>query len=224
MDKTRKFLAYLAGATITASSGVAGATLPEVINFDTNVADTEVEQTTDADIADGDRYSTIESRAKALSTAINTLTKPPVTRLIADGLSFEAIEPLLDKLSEHDRFVQADAIAQTMASFLEEVGGITRTRVISEWTISDSTAKRLIITKVLAHPFYCLGSAGAAAILASDPVVNIRRTLVDTIVSRMKENPDHYRGILTRLSTDRARKVRRAARKAMQTLPSIPMS
>ena len=200
MAKNSKLFAYLTGATLTASSGMAGATLPVPVVDTNEFSDGVIDALTTSD-SDGENEDGLDAM-----TARNDIN---------DAVPIDVLESLLNDLSDDEIFKRRTSIVNALVASLRNVGGITRTRVVAEWTISDSPARRCAIAQVLSHAFYCLGSVGATAFLAEDPDERVRFETVGTAVSRMAEDPEHYRSLLKRLSADANRKTRLAAQRAL---------
>jgi hypothetical protein len=135
--------------------------------------------------------------------------------------SWETLEPILSKLADDPVPAVRDAIAKTVAAIFGETGGFTRTHVTAEWALSESPAKRMTAAKILCNDFFCLGANTVASHLAADPVPEVRAAVVDMAVTRVKENPRHYRDIIQRLSTDSNQRVRCAARRAAAASPDL---
>lgn len=202
MSNKNKIFAYLTGATITASSGVAGALLP--------APDTVSDMSSDADWEELDLSGADEKRA--------TSQKGGKLETATGQNYFDELESELSSLSDSEIEERRASIVDAIISVFQDVGGITRTWVVSEWALSDSPERRRLIASVLSHDFYCLGSMGAASLLISDPDPRVRREMIAVVVSRMPESPEHYRTLLNRLAVDPDKKTRRAARRVLHEL------
>ncbi len=215
MQTRNKLFAYLAGAALSVSAGgdivtnVQGglAAVPETL------LDEILDEAEGTAWKDEDRLVLLsvlaEDKRPHVRMRVSELLEPP-----DHGFSFASLEPILFRLASDEAAAVRGAVAGTLAAELSRSDTLTRTRVVSEWTLSNSTAVRDTIARVLSHDFYCLGAAAAAEHLASDHSPSVRAAAADAAASRHWQNPAHYQQILERLSADRNRKVRRAARRA----------
>jgi hypothetical protein len=202
MFRKKQLITYLTGATLSASSGMAGSFVPTpIILFEASGEDV------------AEALSKYEDSDETAETSQSETSEQE-----SDTTPFDVVEATLNRLSDDEISEHRSAVVKAIVSGFEKSGGITRTRVVSEWTISDSAEKRRIIAAVLSHDFYCLGAEGATRFLAADPVSRVRMEMVNTAVSRLREDPQHYETILQRLSLDSNRRVRRAARRALRDL------
>ena len=213
--QTRKRLfAYLAGAAFTVSAGADApvrsrdetATVPESL-LDEIFDEVEGSGWKDEDrlvllsVLAGDARSHVRMRVAELLR-------------IGRGWSFGDLEPVLLSLAKDTASEVRSAVSRTVAAALVESDGLTRTRVASEWALSDAWAVRDTLARTLARDFNCLCAASTAAHLAADPHPEVRETVVETAIVRFEENPMCYTEILTQLAADPHRRVRRAARRA----------
>lgn len=194
MSKTNKIFAYLTGATLTTAAGISGAADPAI-----EAANPVLDSTINVYETDADEHA--EKPETATETA-HDLEMP-------EGVSNEVLNQ------------QRATLVHAIVRAFDSADAVTRSRLVTEWTLSDSVVRRRAMAKVLSHSFDCLGSEGAAAFLTTDPEPVVRREMVDTVMARMPENPKYYRSLLQRLAADSNRKTRRAARQAIQELREI---
>ncbi len=204
-NSKNKLLACLAGATLTVSSGgteAAQNSLTEVPEELIGGGDTDGDLLRDREWA--------ASTVPAINPDLDILTHA------RRSLPWENLEPLLMMVAD-EAPESLEGVERILVAALKASGGITRTRVISEWALSLSDARRTTVARALAHDFFCLGADIAAAHLAADSNREVRRAVVDIAGARMREYPEHYRGILHELSDDPDAQIRAAARAVLRT-------
>lgn len=206
----KRLLAYLAGATIGVSSGAASAAQIGLVEIPEEILGAIL------DDVESDGWDT-EDRMAVLSR-LSADARPHVRRRVLNLLAqigvsepWEHIEQILDRLATNVTSADEAAVVRTLTELLSDTGGITRTRVASEWALDPALPKRRIIAKVLSVNFYCLGAASIAWYLAEDTSPDVRRAVVDLAEARFDEDPTQYSGILRTLERDAAPDIRHAA-------------
>ena len=140
------------------------------------------------------------------------------------AIPWDTFEVVLATLAEDAVPAIRDIGIRTLTEALLDAGGITRTRVASEWALSDSPAKRIAIAGALSHDFYCLGADVVAEHLSADPDPEVRAAVIQIAAARMREDPAHYGNLLETLSSDPVPSVRSAARNIAGALPEPPQA
>jgi hypothetical protein len=220
-NKKNRFLTYLAGATISVSSGTAGAVQTDLTGIPEDFL---------GGIGDGTESdaSTIDEKTTGLSFLFDDKrpgVRNRVSELLAVGESaipWDTFELILARLAEDAVPEIRDIATRTLTAALRDSGGITRTRVASEWALSDSPAKRVTIAQALSSDFYCLGADIVADHLSADPDPEVRAAVVQIAAARMHENPEHYGNLLEILTSDPVLWVRSAARSVVGALSETP--
>ena len=214
MQTRNRLFAYLAGAAFTVSAGAddPGRVADASCRVPESLLDEILDEVEGADWKEEDRLVLLS----VLAGDARSHVRMRVSDLLLTGSerSFADVESLLLSLAEDADSEVRGAVSRAVADSLSNTDGLTRTRVAAEWALSDSWAVRDTLARALARNFQCLGAASVAAHLAEDPNPAVRETMVETAVSRFKENPQQYSEILTQLAADSNRRVRRAARRA----------
>lgn len=212
----KKLLAYLASATISVSSGAAGAIQLNLTGVPSDMLDDLLTETEREDWKPADRISMLSILAEDSRRRVRLRVSKALIPLSAPQ-DWNVLEPVLLKLAADPSPEVRNAIATATAHALWLADGIVRTRVIAEWALYDSPEVRETIAKVLSHPFPCLGSSTATEHLANDPNPEVRAAVAGIAIFRRQENPRHYRYLLESLSKDSDHLVRRAAKIALGT-------
>lgn len=216
MDTTlkHKLFTYLAGAAIAFNSG-------SVLNARTGLA--EIPEPVILDL-----LSEVEGedwRKNDLIRLTELLTEDPrmqVRRRAAEMLkalggndSWGRIEPILLKLARDSEPEVRASVTETMAHWLSSLDGLARARLVLEWSVSADSKIRLVLAQALSSGVPSFGTDLALEYLCEDADSEIRKAAIEAVKGRFQENPDFYNEILKRMSMDRNRAVRRAARRAM---------
>jgi hypothetical protein len=175
--QTRKrLLAYLAGATFSVAPGAEGvliediSTVPE--SFLGDILDEAEGGTWDSE----DRLALL----KVLAEDGRPSVRARVLKVINEArpkIPLEAFEPVLLRIAENAPPEVLRAMAALVGTSLNESDGFTRTRVVSEWALSESPGVRNVIARVLGSQFLCVGSLSAASHLAQDPDPDVRTAI-----------------------------------------------
>ncbi len=123
----------------------------------------------------------------------------------------ERLEALLERLCADDALAVRQAAATTLATVLQHVEGITRTRLVGSWTLSNYRALRSAIAHALRWPFPVVGAPSAIELLAADEDPEVRAAAAEAAKIRMRDAPRLCSEILRRLARDPDPQVRRAA-------------
>ncbi len=205
-----KLLAYLAGATLSVSSGAAGAVPIDLTGVPSDMLDDLLTEAEGDDWNPADRLSMFSILAEDSRRRIRLHVSKALTPT-ARSENWDALEPVLLKLAGDPLPEVRNAVATATAHALWLSDRLVRTRVIAEWALSDSPEVRETIAKVLSHPFPCLGSGTATEHLAKDPYPEVRAAVAGAAIFRRQENPLHYQHLLEALSEDANPLVRRTA-------------
>jgi hypothetical protein len=175
--QTRKrLLAYLAGATFSVAPGAEGALIEDISTVPESLLGDVLDEAEGGTWESEDRLALL----KVLAADGRPSVRARVLKVIDEArpaIPLEAIEPVLLRIAEKAPPEVLQAMAALVGTSLNEADGFTRTRVVSEWALSESPGVRNVIAQVLGSHFLCVGSLSAANRLAEDPDPDVRAAI-----------------------------------------------
>jgi HEAT repeat protein len=208
----QKLLAYLTGAAVAFGSGGVARAREVLSDIPVPIIDELVEEVEQEGWRERDLIRLTQVLANDPRDSVRRRAVELLGTFDPEAASSSLEELLIDLSQDRCELVRATC-AQTLVFWLHRLGGLSRVKLIAEWTLSPQPLVRLTMAETLNSDVEALGVEAALETLARDKDFRVRAAAARASGRRLQENPNGYTALLSTLSQDEHAIVRRAAKR-----------